>query len=70
VVAPRGGEKKDLRLSGPPVGIAFDEEPPGSRVSATSRPSARSVSARRRACVDLPEPSMPSKVMKTPLAVT
>ena len=36
--------------------------PPGSRVSTTSRPSDRSPSARRRACVDFPEPSTPSKV--------
>jgi hypothetical protein len=37
--------------------------PPGSRVSRTCRPSARSRSARRRTCVDLPEPSTPSNVM-------
>ena len=36
--------------------------PPGSRVSTTSRPSAAKASARRRACVDFPEPSTPSKV--------
>src|SRR5438874_9848650 len=39
--------------------------PPGSRVATTSRPSAASASASSRACVDLPEPSSPSKVTNT-----
>jgi len=39
--------------------------PPGSRVATTSRPSARSVSASRSACVVLPDPSRPSKVTNT-----
>src|SRR3954453_20292815 len=36
--------------------------PPGSRVATTSLPSARRASASRFACVDLPEPSTPSRV--------
>src|SRR4051812_45655872 len=36
--------------------------PPGSRVATTSLPSARKASASRFACVDLPEPSTPSRV--------
>ena len=39
--------------------------PPGSRVATTSRPSARSASASRFACVVLPDPSRPSKVTNT-----
>src|SRR5438128_2010134 len=39
--------------------------PPGSRVATTSRPSARSASARSSACVVFPDPSRPSKVTNT-----
>src|SRR6266516_8011736 len=39
--------------------------PPGSRVATTSRRSAASASASSRACVDLPDPSRPSKVTNT-----
>src|SRR2546428_4372852 len=41
--------------------------PPGSRVSRTSRPRARSVSASRAAWADLPTPSPPSNETKRPL---
>src|SRR5580704_12540388 len=40
--------------------------PPGSAVSRTSRPASRSLLASRRNWVDLPLPSGPSKVIKTP----
>ena len=40
--------------------------PPGSRVATTLRPSPRSASASSSACVDLPLPSIPSKVTNTP----
>ncbi len=49
--------------------ISAPGEPPGSRVSTTSRPRARNRSASRRACVDLPLPSPPSRVMKPSGAV-
>src|SRR6266542_3159796 len=39
--------------------------PPGSRVETTLRPSPRSASASNSACVDLPLPSIPSKVTNT-----
>lgn len=38
--------------------------PPGSAVSRTARPRARSCAASRRSCVVLPEPSIPSNVIK------
>src|SRR5690606_6109214 len=38
--------------------------PPGSRVVTTSRPRLSRKPASRRACVDLPVPSPPSKLMK------
>ncbi len=41
---------------------------PGSRVTRTSRPSARRVAARRSICVDLPEPSPPSNAISRPPA--
>src|SRR4051794_26410738 len=41
-------------------------DPPGSRVSTTSRPRVRKASARSRACELFPLPSPPSKVMKRP----
>src|SRR5688572_7079729 len=41
--------------------------PPGSRVSTTARPRARSASARARDWVDLPTPSPPSRVTKRPV---
>src|SRR5271157_3642078 len=44
-----------------PMGV-----PPGSAVSSTVRPRARRRVARRCIWVVLPEPSMPSKVMKRP----
>lgn len=40
--------------------------PPGSRVTTTSRPSDRSHPASFLNCVVLPQPSIPSKLMKTP----
>src|SRR3546814_12515383 len=40
--------------------------PPGSRVSTTSSPRARSASARRFSWVDFPTPSPPSRLMKRP----
>ena len=40
--------------------------PPGSRVRTTSCPTARSCSASRRACVDLPDPSIPSNETNRP----
>ena len=40
---------------------------PGSLVATTSQPRARSTAARRDSRLDLPEPSGPSRVMKTPL---
>src|SRR5436190_2707359 len=46
--------------------ISAPGEPPGSRVSTTSMPSAVSRSARSLVWVDLPAPSPPSKVMKRP----
>src|SRR6266566_15545 len=39
--------------------------PPGSRVATTVRPSASSAPRNRSICVDLPEPSIPSKVTNT-----
>ena len=39
-----------------------ERRPPGSRVSTTSLPAAGSRAASRRACVDFPEPSIPSNV--------
>src|SRR5579871_6629852 len=41
-------------------------EPPGSRVTTTPTASARSRTASRSACVDLPAPSPPSRVMNRP----
>ena len=41
--------------------------PPGSRVSVTTRPWARKAAARLSMWVDLPAPSMPSKLMKSPV---
>src|SRR5262249_19246193 len=38
--------------------------PPGSRVSTTVWPAVRNAAASKRRCVDLPQPSMPSKVTK------
>src|SRR6218665_1931725 len=53
-----------LRISTPtPV-------PPGSRVQTTVRPAVCNASAKRAACVDFPEPSPPSSVMKKPGYVT
>ena len=40
--------------------------PPGSRVTVTEKPSARSTFASFSSCVLLPQPSRPSKVMKRP----
>ena len=40
--------------------------PPGSRVVTTSMPRTRNSLASSRSCVDFPQPSIPSKVMKTP----
>src|SRR5436190_17832580 len=44
--------------------------PPGSTVSMTVRPMPRRRAASRRIWVVLPEPSMPSKVMKRPRCFT
>ena len=44
--------------------------PPGSRDRTTACPEATSQSARSSAWVDLPEPSPPSKVMKSPVTTT
>src|SRR5262245_58587193 len=44
-------------------------DPPGSRVTTGSMPRAASLSASSRTCVDLPEPSPPSKVMNLPVAM-
>ena len=41
--------------------------PPGSRVRTTLTPFSSRYSARKRSCVDLPQPSAPSKVIKIPL---
>src|SRR5262249_20348002 len=41
-------------------------EPPGSRVTTTATASSRSRAASRSACVDLPAPSPPSRVMNRP----
>src|SRR3974390_817531 len=46
--------------------ISAPGDPPGSRVSRTSIPTACSRSASRAAWVDLPEPSPPSNVMNLP----
>ena len=43
--------------------------PPGWRVTTGSMPRRRSQSARRRICVDFPEPSSPSSVTNTPLGM-
>ncbi len=40
--------------------------PPGSRVCVTARPVARMVSAALSSAVDLPAPSVPSKVIRRP----
>ena len=40
--------------------------PPGSRVTSTDFPSARSASASAATCVDFPPPSGPSKLMNFP----
>src|SRR6202522_2277841 len=47
-----------------PMGV-----PPGSTLSSTARPAARRGWASKRACVLLPLPSGPSKVMKRPRSV-
>ena len=52
-----------LRISSAPG------DPPGSRVKTTSWPSDRRCADSRAACVDLPEPSIPSKVMKRPTLI-
>ena len=44
--------------------------PPGSQVVKTSMPRARKSPASIRSCVDLPLPSIPSKVMNFPFKVT
>ena len=46
--------------------ISAPGEPPGSRVSSVLMPNALSRAASIAACVDLPVPSPPSKVMKRP----
>ncbi len=43
--------------------------PPGSRVSSTASPRARSAASSARASVDLPAPSMPSRLMNLPLTL-
>ena len=43
--------------------------PPGSRVSSTLSPRASSAAASLTTCVDLPQPSPPSKVMNLPRAM-
>ena len=45
-------------------------EPPGSRVTIVWMPTFHSWSARRRAWVDFPDPSPPSKVMNLPTAMS
>ena len=68
-------EQQDLGLGGPALGlrpldqksadgVSAPGEPPGSRVRRTLRPEASRLAASRRACVDFPDPSIPSKVMK------
>src|SRR2546426_8145745 len=57
---PREGRKKRRRICSP---IAV---PPGSRVAQTRYPNARRWSTRRRWCVLLPDPSIPSSVMNNP----
>src|SRR5579863_3250190 len=49
--------------------ISAPGEPPGSRVNCTDRPRASNRSASIAACVDLPVPSPPSKVMNFPRIV-
>ena len=69
-----GGEQQGLGLGGPVLDRAAAAPriasapglPPGSRVSTTSRPRARSAAASAFAWVDLPAPSPPSSVMKRP----
>src|SRR5579885_3627441 len=63
VSAPSGLAAPDKRMCRI---ISAPGEPPGSRVSTTASPSAVSFSASLLACVDLPLPSPPSKVMKRP----
>src|SRR4029077_5067924 len=46
--------------------ISAPGEPPGSRVRSTPKPSDSSLFASSPACVDLPVPSPPSKVMNLP----
>src|SRR5579862_8222783 len=46
--------------------ISAPGEPPGSRVKRTLKPNDSSVFASSPACVDLPVPSPPSKVMNLP----
>ncbi len=55
-----GGSSNSARIASPP-GV-----PPGSRVSTTSMPRARSASPSSRAWVDLPAPSPPSKATNRP----
>ena len=58
------GSRKIARIASPA------RVPPGSWVSVTCRPRARSSSARIAAWVVLPEPSTPSSVMKRPSAIS
>ena len=77
VVAAGGGEEEALGLGRPAAGVARDEEARGSarrrgrrRARGSRRPRApraRRVAASARTWVDLPEPSMPSKLMKRPV---
>src|SRR5262245_34310161 len=58
--APSAGASRAARMVRPRA------VPPGSRVTSGSTPLPRRNRAARSTCVDLPEPSMPSNVMKTP----
>ena len=57
---PCSGDRRTERIFSP------IRVPPGSLVRKTGRPSLASPSAARRICVVLPDPSMPSKVTKSP----
>jgi hypothetical protein len=75
MVAAGGGEQQDLGFRRPAVGVALQHQPAdflGARAAARLArqddvmAAARSVSASRRACVDLPDPSIPSNERNSP----